>query len=418
MGKSSVEQLNIAKKYLGQGGSKFRKFCGLPAGAAWCDAFVTTIFAEAGNSSLFCSGKIQTYCPTTISICRKQLAEVPPYLALPSDIIFFDWEPNGVPNHIGFVRERKDCEAIYTIEGNTSGGIVAEKVRNTKYVCGIYRPHFKATFDASKPLVIDGYFGYHSIAMFQKALGVSVDGILGQGTIKAWQRKIGASPIDGLWGKATSKKAQKFLGVTVDGYFGPASTKALQKWINKVTAGTPSTPVSTGKYIGQACADYDHKAGDSSGREVCKSAIKYSSSSTSVYNWTYVFRPKDSAKAEKAASMCEKAIANNNIGYNRKGETAYGKSRAMTKLAKAVNYDLSKISVKCGLSCGDLICLCNHWAGLSTCYIGSALPLAEKLKANSNFTCLSYKKGMALKRGDVLITAHSSGKNNHVAMVL
>lgn len=416
MGKSNIEQLNIAKKYLGNGGSKFRKFCGLPAGAAWCDAFVTTIFAEAGNASLFCNGTKQTYCPTTIKWCRSNLAEVPPYLALPSDIIFFDWEPNSIPNHIGFVRERKDCEAIYTIEGNTSGGIVANKVRNTKYVCGIYRPHFKASYKIGT-LTVDGYFGYNSIAMLQKALGVGVDGILGQGTVKALQRKCGASA-DGLWGRATSKAVQKWLGVTVDGYFGPNSVKALQRWINKVTASTPSTPVSSGKYIGQACADYDHKAGDSSGREVCKSAFKYSSSSTSVYNWTYVFRPKDSAKAEKAATMCEKAIANNNIGYNRKGETAYGKSRAMTKLAKAVNYDLSKISVKCGLSCGDLICLCNHWAGLSTCYIGSALPLAEKLKANSNFTCLSYKKGMALKRGDVLITAHSSGKNNHVAMVL
>ena len=242
MGKNSTEQLAIAKKYIGQGGSRFRKYCGLPSGSAWCDAFVTTIFAEAGNANLFCGGTKQTYCPTTIKWCRQHLAEVPPYLALPSDIIFFDWEPNSIPNHIGFVRERKDCEAIYTIEGNTSGGIVAEKVRNTKYVCGIYRPHFKATFDASKPLVIDGYFGYNSIAMLQKALGVGVDGILGQGTVKALQRKCGAS-VDGLWGRATSKAVQKWLGVTVDGYFGPNSVKTLQKWINKVTASTPSTSI-------------------------------------------------------------------------------------------------------------------------------------------------------------------------------
>lgn len=242
MGKSNTEQLNIAKKYLGQGGSKFRKFCGLPSGSAWCDAFVTTIFAEAGNANLFCGGTKQTYCPTTIKWCRQHLAEVPPYLALPSDIIFFDWEPNSIPNHIGFVRERKDCEAIYTIEGNTSGGIVAEKVRNTKYVCGIYRPHFKASFDTSKPLVIDGYFGYNSIAMLQKALGVGVDGILGQGTVKALQKKCGATA-DGLWGRATSKAVQKWLGVTVDGYFGTNSVKALQGWINKVTASTPSTSI-------------------------------------------------------------------------------------------------------------------------------------------------------------------------------
>ena len=190
---------------------------------------------------------------------------------------------------------------------------------------------------------------------------------------------------------------------------------AVQKRVDEIL--NPPKTSSTIK-IGQATKDYDGKAGDSSGKEVTKSNFSYSSSSTSAYNWTYVFRPKDSTKAEKSASMCEKAIANNNIGYSKNGETEYGKDRAMTKLAKAVDYDLSKISTKCGLSCGDLICLCNQYAGLSTCYIGSALPLAEKLKENKNFTCLSYKKGMELKRGDVLITAHSNGKNNHVAMVL
>ena len=243
MGKSNTEQLAIAKKYLGQGGSRFRKYCGLPSGSAWCDAFVTTIFAEAGNSSLFCNGTKQTYCPTTIKWCRQNLAEVPPYLALPSDIIFFDWEPNSIPNHIGFVRERKDCEAIYTIEGNTSGGIVAEKVRNTKYVCGIYRPHFKGTFKIGK-LAVDGYFGYNSIAMLQKALGVGVDGILGQQTVKALQRKCGAS-VDGLWGRATSKAVQKWLGVTADGLFGVNSVKALQKWINNKVCPQSVTPTTT-----------------------------------------------------------------------------------------------------------------------------------------------------------------------------
>ena len=237
--KSNTEQLAIAKKYVGYGGSKFRKFCGLPSGSAWCDAYVTTIFAEAGNASLFCNGTKQTYCPTTIKWCLKNLASVPPFLALPSDIIFFDWELNGVPNHIGFVRERKDCDAIYTIEGNTSGSICAQKTRSTKYVQGIFRPHFKPTaFDPNKALVIDGLFGYNSIAVTQKALkkkGVysgDIDGILGQGTVKGIQKLCGASPIDGLWGVGTSKKLQKFLGVTADGLFGANSCKALQRWAN------------------------------------------------------------------------------------------------------------------------------------------------------------------------------------------
>ena len=239
MGKNNIEQLAIAKKYLGQGGSRFRKFCGLPSGSAWCDAYVTTIFAEAGNASLFCNGTKQTYCPTTIKWCYNNLASIPPYLALPSDIIFFDWELNGVPNHIGFVRERKSCDEIYTIEGNTGNSICANRTRNTKYVQAVFRPHFKASYKIGT-LEVDGLMGYNTIAMLQKALGVPVDGILGQGTVKALQRKVGVTA-DGLWGKGTSKAVQKMVGATADGLFGKNSVKALQTWINKVTAGTPST---------------------------------------------------------------------------------------------------------------------------------------------------------------------------------
>ena len=239
MGKSNIEQLNIAKKYLSYGGSRFRKYCGLPAGSAWCDAYVTTIFHEAGNASLFCDSKKQTYCPTTIKWCYNNLASIPPYLALPSDIIFFDWELNGIPNHIGFVRERKSCDEIYTIEGNTGNSICANRTRNTKYVQAVFRPHFKASYKIGT-LEVDGLMGYNTIAMLQKALGVPVDGILGQGTVKALQRKVGVTA-DGLWGKGTSKAVQKMVGATADGLFGKNSVKALQTWINKVTAGTPST---------------------------------------------------------------------------------------------------------------------------------------------------------------------------------
>lgn len=169
------------------------------------------------------------------------------------------------------------------------------------------------------------------------------------------------------------------------------------------------------KYIGHARSNSDHKAGDSSGKEVLVSKFTYSKSSTSVYNWTYVFRPVKNA--DKMASMCEKACANNYIGYCSTATKTYGKN-APQLLAKKVGYDLSKIKTKTGLSCGDLICLCSRYAGLSKVYLGSALPLASALKQNPNYKCIKYSYGMALKRGDVLITAHSNGKNNHVVMYL
>jgi lipoprotein-anchoring transpeptidase ErfK/SrfK len=247
MGKNNTELLKIAQKHLGQGGAVFRKYCGLPSGAAWCNAFVTYIFNEGGDSALYCNGKKMTYCPTSIKWCKDNLAQIPLYLAMPMDVIYFDWDRNGVPNHIGFVRARHTTSDIYTIEGNTSNKVM-NKTRPSKYVCGIYRPHFKPTYTLKK-LTVDGECGYNTIAGLQKSLGCTVDGILGKATVKALQKKVGVTA-DGAWGNKTSMAVQKMLGVKIDGQFGPASVKALQNWINKKafpssTAGSPAVTKPT-----------------------------------------------------------------------------------------------------------------------------------------------------------------------------
>ena len=250
----NTEMYNFAKSFLGKGGSIFRSYCGLPSGAAWCNAYVTYIFHKSGNASLYCNGKKQTYCPTSIKLCRKSMAEIPLYLAMAGDVIYFDWDRNGVPNHIGLVRAHNTTDSIYTIEGNTSNKVML-KTRPAKYVCGIFRPHFKASFTLKK-LTVDGDCGYNTIAGLQKALQIlkyyngSIDGILGQGTVKALQKKAGCTA-DGQWGKGTSKAVQKMIGAKVDGDFGPASVKALQTWINKKafpsssSGGTATAPTVT-----------------------------------------------------------------------------------------------------------------------------------------------------------------------------
>lgn len=255
MGKSNTELLIIARKYLGQGGSRFRKYCGLPSGSAWCDAYVTTIFHEGDDAHLYCNGTKQTYCPTSMKICYNTLAQIPIYLTLPMDVLFFDWDRNGVPNHVAFATKRKSDQEIYTIEGNTSGGIVAEKIRTEKYVCACFRPHFKPTgFDPSKPLVVDSYFGYNSIAIMQVWLSNcgcytgAIDAIMGKGTVKALQKKLGVSQ-DGSWGKGTSKALQRLLGTPADGEFGKKSVIAFQEYLNKQVFPTAS------KTLGDKIAD-------------------------------------------------------------------------------------------------------------------------------------------------------------------
>lgn len=228
---SNTQLLKIAQKHLGQGGAVFRKYCGLPSGAAWCNAFVDYVANEGGVKALYFNGAKETYCPHSIKWCRKNLAQLPLYLAMPMDIIYFDWERNGNPNHIGFVRATKDTSSIYTIEGNTSGGKVAQKTRAGKYVQAVYRPHFVPTGLKKQKLTVDGSFQYQSIYMLQIALGITADGIMGIGTVKALQKKAGCSA-DGQWGTGTSKAVQKMVGTKADGAFGVASVKALQKWIN------------------------------------------------------------------------------------------------------------------------------------------------------------------------------------------
>lgn len=228
---TNKELLKIAKAHLGQGGARFRKFAGLPSGSAWCNAFVDYVANEGGVSSLYFNGKKETYCPHSIKWCKANLAQVPLYLALPMDIIYFDWERNGKPNHIGFVEAKNTTESIYTIEGNTSGGIVDDKERTAKYVQAIFRPHFKPAKVGKAKLKLNGEFSYYSIYNLQLALGMKPSGILTKETVKYLQRKAGATP-DGVWMAGTSKAIQKMTGATPDGVFGRKSVIALKKWIN------------------------------------------------------------------------------------------------------------------------------------------------------------------------------------------
>jgi lysozyme family protein len=145
-------------------------------------------------------------------------------------VIYFDWDRNGVPNHIGFVRSKVSTATINTIEGNTSNKVM-NKTRPAKYVQAVFRPHFPASFKLAK-LTVDGEFGYSSIAGLQKALGITVDGVLGMGTVKALQKMAGVTA-DGAWSTNTSKAVQRMIGTTADGAFGANSVKALQNWINK-----------------------------------------------------------------------------------------------------------------------------------------------------------------------------------------
>lgn len=150
-------------------------------------------------------------------------------------------------------------------------------------------------------------------------------------------------------------------------------------------------------------------AGDQNGKEV-----KISTFYVATGNWTCVLRP-NAEYAEKIAKACEKGCANNNIGYSQNNRnTAHSK-------AKAVGYDLAKITEKCNTDCSAFMTLCAIAGGVKELeYVGNApttSTMADKFSKTKKFTKLTDHKyissGTYLKRGDILVKA---GK--HTVMVL
>lgn len=113
----------------------------------WCCAFVWDVFRMCGLSSLFYDGQKTAYCPTVYNWAKQKGLIVPKTEAKYGDIVLFDWDGDGVADHIGFV-ETYNTGGYLTIEGNTSsgndsnGGKVMRRTRYTSQIQAIIRPKY------------------------------------------------------------------------------------------------------------------------------------------------------------------------------------------------------------------------------------------------------------------------------------
>ena len=131
VGLGSNELVNLALSQLGnKGGEKFWRWAGLSKRCEWCALFVSwcgdqTGLRAAGQIPYFSfvsdgvafyknKGKWIDGSEVNSSNCDK--------LIQPGMIIFFDWEPDGKPNHVGIVT-KVSGGYIYTVEGNKSDAV-------------------------------------------------------------------------------------------------------------------------------------------------------------------------------------------------------------------------------------------------------------------------------------------------------
>ena len=107
-----------------EGGQKFWSWWGFTQREEWCACFVSWCAEQAG---LLQTGAVPrfSYCPDGVDWFQAQGKwQAAGSIPTAGSIIFFDWDHDGVSDHVGIV-ESCDGTTVYTVEGN-SGDAVKE----------------------------------------------------------------------------------------------------------------------------------------------------------------------------------------------------------------------------------------------------------------------------------------------------
>ena len=237
-------------------------------GVPYCDMYVTKCLREIGITDFD-----SAYVPGRIATARARGWLVLREKAQPGDLVCFDWDGDGVADHIGIV-EIKYSWSYQTIEGNTSGswrgsqsngGGVYRRVRSFDTVIAVIRPPYTG---ASRPvlpagtLAVDGWWGTATTRALQRINGTQQDGVVssqyapnkqyipavgsgwqwegesaqGSQLIARMQKSFRTTP-DGIAGPAFARAMQRYYKVSVDGYVGAQTVRAMQRAINRQLGG-------------------------------------------------------------------------------------------------------------------------------------------------------------------------------------
>lgn len=210
-----IEKSYVRKKPYGSK-NKFNNRNGQP----WCGYFQRFCLKKAGLGKWVAKFSNFSYCPAIMADAKRMKC----WHKTPArgDLVLFDWDRNGQPNHIGFLVKKVKVgthKGLYkTVEGNTSsannsnGGCVQIRYRSPSDCIGFVRPPYekpkkKKAKSPEYPTLKKGSHGAY-VKIVQKKLKITTDGIFGPKTekaVKAFQKKHKLE-VDGIVGKKTWKK--------------------------------------------------------------------------------------------------------------------------------------------------------------------------------------------------------------------
>lgn len=185
-----------ALSYEGEGGSRFQNAFGM--NDSWCVVFVWYVFRECGVSNLFCGGQKIASVGTVMNYYKNigKFGSTPQKGAL----ALFDWHDGGrTDDHIGIVISSSG-NTIHTIEGNTYGGVVAQRDRSVSNVIGYCYPAYSSPAPSGQWIqAADGRWWYrHSDGSYKKNDWEFINGEWYYFDAEGWM-KTGWIPWKGLW---------------------------------------------------------------------------------------------------------------------------------------------------------------------------------------------------------------------------
>lgn len=186
------------------------------ADAAWCDMFISWCAKLTGLGTAV--GEF-AYCPSHINWFKRmgQWGGTPKK----GYIVFFDWDDDGVADHVGIVEAVNKDGSLVTLEGNASNE-VQRKTRYRSDVIGYGMPVYRVTPEPYPGTVLKKGSKGASVKLAQKQLTkrgypttrYGFDGIFGDETereVRAFQRV----------------ERSKNAAVVVDGEIGPMTWRLL-----------------------------------------------------------------------------------------------------------------------------------------------------------------------------------------------
>lgn len=206
----------------------------------WCMCFVSMCFDMAGEIDAIGGFSYNT------DVTKNRMEKVSIEDAQRGDVVLFDWDQDGLTDHVGIVEANLGDGWLQTIEGNTSpsnagsqsaGNGVYRRQRSWGIDC-VLRPAWsdEESEESSEGTnaMNDAWWGRATTYALQASLNTPADGIISDQDIYAAEDVTRAGTgwefdDDPEEGSEVIYALQEKLGVVADGLIGPDTISALQQ---------------------------------------------------------------------------------------------------------------------------------------------------------------------------------------------